>query len=58
MEMPDAQYPAITDDAMVVETMLGRKVKMIPGAYENIKITTPEDMEVAKVFLNRIKSEI
>ena len=58
MEMPDAHYPAITDDAMVVETMLGRKVKMIPGAYENIKITTPEDMEVAKVFLNRIKSEI
>lgn len=58
MEMPDAQYPAITDDAMVVETMLGRKVKMIPGAYENIKITTPEDMEVAKVFLNRIKSVI
>ena len=58
MEMPDAQYPTITDDAMVVETMLGRKVKMIPGAYENIKITTPEDMEVAKVFLNRIKSEI
>lgn len=58
MEMPDTGYPAITDDAMVVEKLLGRKVKMIPGAYENIKITTPEDMEVAKVFLNRIESGI
>lgn len=49
----EADCPNITDDAMVVETMLKRKVKMIPGSYENIKITTPEDLEVAKVFLNR-----
>ncbi len=41
----------ITDDAMVVETMTHRKVKLIKGSYENIKITTPEDILVAQSFL-------
>ncbi len=41
----------ITDDAMVVETMVGRKVKLVPASYENIKITTPEDMKIAECFL-------
>lgn len=41
----------ITDDAMVVETMLKHPVKLVESSYENIKITTPEDMEVAKRFL-------
>ena len=43
----------ITDDAMVVEQMTGQKVRLIRGKYTNIKITTPEDMDVAKIFLNR-----
>lgn len=43
----------VTDDAMVVEQMLGRPVRLFPGSYENIKITTPEDMEIAEVFLKR-----
>ncbi len=38
----------ITDDAMVVETMLQRKVKLVKATYENIKITTPEDMKIAR----------
>lgn len=41
----------ITDDAMVVETMMGRKVKLVPASYENIKITTPEDMKIAECLL-------
>lgn len=41
----------ITDDAMVVETVSNRKVKLIKGSYENIKITTPEDILVAQSFL-------
>ena len=41
----------ITDDAMVVETMTNRKVKLIKGSYANIKITTPEDLLVAQSFL-------
>lgn len=44
---------AATDDAMVVETMLGKKVKFVLGAYENIKITTPEDLKIAEVLLTR-----
>ena len=41
----------ITDDAMVVETMLHRHVKLVPASYENIKVTTPEDMRVAAALL-------
>ena len=41
----------ITDDAMVVETMTGHKVRLIEGSYENIKITTPEDIITAENFL-------
>lgn len=41
----------ITDDAMVVETMTNHKVKLVEGSYENIKITTPEDILVAQSFL-------
>ena len=43
----------ITDDAMVVETLTGSAVKLVEGSYQNIKITTPEDMAVAEAFLNR-----
>lgn len=44
----------ITDDAMAVETFTGQKVKLIEGSYSNIKITTPEDLEMADVLLHRI----
>ncbi len=38
----------ITDDAMVVETLTDRKVKLVEGSYNNIKITTPEDLPLAE----------
>ena len=41
----------ITDDAMVVETLAGHPVRLTPGSYENIKITTPEDIQIAENFL-------
>ena len=41
----------ITDDAMVMETMTGEKVKLVEASYENIKITTPEDMKIAECLL-------
>lgn len=41
----------ITDDAMVVEQMLGLKVKVVEGSYENIKITTPDDLKVGECYL-------
>ena len=40
----------ITDDAMVVETMTNYKVKLVEGSYRNIKITTPEDLDIATIF--------
>ena len=46
-------YITVTDDAMVVEQMLNFPIKMFQGSYENIKITTPEDLDVAEVFLKR-----
>lgn len=41
----------ITDDAMVVEYCHLAKVKLISGSYQNIKITTPEDIAIAETFL-------
>ena len=43
----------ITDDAMVVETMCAHPVKLVQGSYENMKLTTPEDLKVAEAFLNK-----
>ena len=39
-----------TDDAMLVERM-GGKVKMVMGDYRNIKVTTPEDVILARQLL-------
>lgn len=41
-----------TDDAALVERAGGR-VKIIMGDYENIKITTPSDVEIAEAFMRR-----
>lgn len=43
----------VTDDAMVVEYFLNQKVHLVYGSYENIKITTPEDMRIAEAFLKK-----
>jgi 2-C-methyl-D-erythritol 4-phosphate cytidylyltransferase len=39
-----------TDDAALVERM-GVQVKIVMGSYDNIKITTPEDLSVAEALL-------
>ncbi|SFG94564.1 2-C-methyl-D-erythritol 4-phosphate cytidylyltransferase [Desulfotomaculum arcticum] len=39
-----------TDDASLVER-LGKPVKLVRGDYSNIKITTPEDLIIAKALL-------
>lgn len=45
----------VTDDAMVVETWTKHKVKLTEGSYENIKVTTPEDLITAEVFVKKRK---
>jgi 2-C-methyl-D-erythritol 4-phosphate cytidylyltransferase len=39
-----------TDDASVVEHF-GKTINLMEGDYKNIKITSPEDMEIAEIFL-------
>jgi len=39
----------VTDDASLVE-QLGHKVEVYMGSYQNIKVTTPEDLAVAQLF--------
>lgn len=41
----------MTDDAMVVEQMGGHSVRLVEGSYKNIKITTPEDLEIGELFV-------
>jgi 2-C-methyl-D-erythritol 4-phosphate cytidylyltransferase len=47
----DKDAAVITDDAVAVELSGLAKVKMVMGAYTNLKITTPEDIAIAKVIL-------
>lgn len=44
---------AVTDDASVVELFTEQKVKLVEASYENIKITTPEDIRTAEAFLEK-----
>lgn len=48
------QQVNITDDAMLVECASPVKVHMAKGDYRNIKITTPEDIQVAEIFLKKM----
>ena len=41
----------ITDDTMVVEQFGNVKAKLVEGSYENIKITTPDDLILAEKIL-------
>ena len=42
----------VTDDASMVEH-LGHKVRLYMGSYNNIKITTPEDLSLAELIAGR-----
>ncbi len=46
----------VTDDCMLMECM-GKTVKITEGSYDNIKLTTPEDMYIAKLVLERRRGE-
>ena len=41
----------ITDDTMLVEHYLDIKSKIVEGSYNNIKVTTPEDIGFAEAIL-------
>ena len=46
------RFNGVTDDAMVLERFGGRRIKLVNSDYRNIKITTPEDMNTAEMFIN------
>jgi 2-C-methyl-D-erythritol 4-phosphate cytidylyltransferase len=43
----------ITDDAMIVERYSDRQVYVAQGDYENIKLTTPEDLTLAEIIIKK-----
>lgn len=42
----------VTDDVSIIE-LLGAPVKLVEGSYFNLKITTPDDLLIAKSILNQ-----
>ena len=48
-------YQDVTDDASMVER-LGIKVKLVPGSHDNLKVTSPRDLEIAEMVLARRQS--
>ena len=47
----------VTDDCAAVER-LGKEVYLADGSYENIKITTPEDLALAEAILQRREGQV
>ena len=53
----DKRSVCITDDAMVYQNYMKLPVKILLGDYNNIKLTTPEDLTIAEGILNRLLCE-
>ncbi|MBV4419083.1 2-C-methyl-D-erythritol 4-phosphate cytidylyltransferase [Clostridium tyrobutyricum] len=49
------QHIRVTDDTAVVEHC-GNKVFLYAGSYDNIKITTPEDLQLSSRIVNNLKN--
>lgn len=52
----DRPHNHFTDDASIFESMVG-DVSICEGSYDNIKITSPEDMFVGRGILNRMQGQ-
>lgn len=50
LEQAKKDGAAVTDDSSAVER-LGLAVKLVKGDERNLKITTPMDLEIAKLYL-------
>lgn len=49
------EEPDLTDDASVAERS-GHRISLFEGSYENLKVTTPEDLIVAEALLAERKA--
>lgn len=45
-----------TDESMLVER-IGHPVRMVEGTYDNVKMTTQEDLAVGEILLKRVQQE-
>ncbi|MBO5509583.1 MAG: 2-C-methyl-D-erythritol 4-phosphate cytidylyltransferase [Lachnospiraceae bacterium] len=52
--MLEAENHKITDDTMLLELYMGEQCAIVPGSYENIKLTTPEDMIIGERFVQNV----
>ena len=48
----EEEWEEVTDDALLVERV-GIPVKVVEGSEDNIKVTTPQDLELVKFLLGR-----
>lgn len=55
IKMYEAAQESFTDDCAVMESRGGR-IRLVEGSYENIKITTPEDLLTAERILEKRRS--
>ncbi len=46
-------FLGITDDAMIMERMGHKRIRLIEGSYDNIKLTTPEDISTGMSIIER-----
>lgn len=51
-ELASRNNVTVTDDVSLVE-LLGLPVKIVEGSYQNLKITTPEDLSLAELIIKR-----
>jgi 2-C-methyl-D-erythritol 4-phosphate cytidylyltransferase len=49
-EFVDQRGLEVTDDVSIIEAM-GLAVRVTPGSYSNIKVTTPEDLSMSEGFI-------
>ena len=54
-KMMASSQAGITDDAMVMEQHGCRKIKLLEGSYNNLKMTTPEDILVGETILKKVE---
>ncbi|MCM1283119.1 MAG: 2-C-methyl-D-erythritol 4-phosphate cytidylyltransferase [Muribaculaceae bacterium] len=49
----EGEQPVVTDDAMIVEYSMNQSIRILPGHYRNMKITTPEDLMLAEILMRQ-----
>ena len=49
-------WEEVTDDALLIEKV-GIPIKLVEGSEDNIKVTTPQDLELVKFLLKRQKQK-